>query len=176
MTVANTPLVTSDDMKNNVIRVYYISKKVTGPDGSEIDNNKVGYTMEYFYNGVKDNTRTELVVAAKGDIVNDVNARVTANTKDGFKLLQVVNMPLTVSENMKNNVIKVYYINSEIEDPNRPGTMIPNTNVGYSIEYFYNGVKDNARTDVVEAAKGSIITNDTVANTVAENRLDGYTM
>ena len=176
LTVANTPLVTSDDMKNNVIRVYYISKKVTGPDGSEIDNNKLGYTMEYFYNGVKDNTRTELVVAAKGDIVNDVNARVTANTKDGFKLLQVVNMPLTVSENMKNNVIKVYYINSEIEDPNRPGTMIPNTNVGYSIEYFYNGVKDNARTDVVEAAKGSIITNDTVANTVAENRLDGYTL
>ena len=178
LTVANTPLVTSDDMKNNVIRVYYISKKTTGPNGEIIDNNKLGYTIEYFYNEVKDNTRTELVVAAKGDVIAEgaVSDKANANMKAGYQLLTIVNVPLTIGDNMKNNVIKVFYINSETENPNRPGTMIPNPNVGYTIEYFYDSVKNNARTEAIESDVGIVITEDLIADKLSSNTLDGYTL
>jgi len=88
-------------MEGNIIRVYYI-KKTVGPGGEDIDKDKTAYTIEYYYEGVRDNDRTLLVNVNKGQVItdSDIAANITANTKEGYKLLMTTNTPLTVTEDV----------------------------------------------------------------------------
>ena len=74
------------------IEVYYVKTKYP-------------YTVEYFYNGIKDNTATETGEAHKDDIIEEYENKV----KEGYEFEEVEGIPLTISDT-EENVIKVYYL------------------------------------------------------------------
>ncbi len=64
------------------------------------------YTVEYYYNGEKDETVTETATAEYGTQITEYPQKI----KDGYKFEKEENKPLTITENEANNVIKSYYI------------------------------------------------------------------
>ena len=63
------------------------------------------YTVEYYYNNVKDDTKTETGSAEYQSIIENY----TDKKLDGYEFDKTENLPLTISENPLNNTIKVYY-------------------------------------------------------------------
>ena len=96
------------------------------------------YTVEYYYDDVKDSAKTDVINAT---YLDEISAYTDKNIT-GYKLDKVEGMPLTVSEVEANNVIKVYY---------------EKDNFGYSIEYYYDNVKDSAKTETAEATYQDVI-------------------
>ena len=86
------PLVISELSGTNVIRVYYVK-------------DTFNYTVEYYYDEVKDEEKTDNLSATYGEEITTY----TEKLKDGYKFDKVENLPLIVTENLENNVIKVYY-------------------------------------------------------------------
>lgn len=76
-----------------IIKVYYIKTKYP-------------YKVEYYYNNIKDELLTEIGECYKDDVIeNYVN-----KPKEGYEFEEIQNMPLTITENVETNVIKVYYL------------------------------------------------------------------
>lgn len=69
---------------------------------------EVSYTVEYYYDGVKDDTKTELHSAESGTQIDSYAEKQI----DGYKFDRVENCPLTLQEN-DSNVISVYYVKDE---------------------------------------------------------------
>ena len=72
-----------------------------------------GYTVEYYYNGVKDDSKTESKTAKFETVVSTYADK----NLEGYILYNTENLPLTVSEVAGNNVIKVYYEKDTMSDP-----------------------------------------------------------
>ena len=81
------PLVISEYPVANVIKVYY----------------KFGYTVNYYYEGVLDKTKTEHIAASVGDIIETYPDK----TIYGYEFAKTENLPLTIAK--EDNVINVYY-------------------------------------------------------------------
>ena len=64
------------------------------------------YKVEYYYNDVKDDTKTETTKVEFETVIENYTGKPVA----GYQFDRVENLPLTVSSNPENNVIKVYYI------------------------------------------------------------------
>lgn len=71
---------------------------------------EVSYTVEYHYDGVKDDTKTELHSAEAGTEIDGYAEKLI----DGYKFDRVENCPLTLQEN-SNNVINVYYVKDDAQ-------------------------------------------------------------
>ena len=71
---------------------------------------EVSYTVEYYYDGVKDDTKTELHSAESGTQIDSYAEKQI----DGYKFDRVENCPLTLQEN-SNNVINVYYVKDDAQ-------------------------------------------------------------
>ena len=71
---------------------------------------EVSYTVEYYYDGVKDDTKTELHSAEAGTEIDGYAEKLI----DGYKFDRVENCPLTLQEN-SNNVINVYYVKDDAQ-------------------------------------------------------------
>ena len=190
----NLPLTVTENPDSNVIKVYYVK-------------DVFGYTVEYYYDGNIDNTKTETIESTYGDVIGTY----TDKNITGYKLEKTENLPLTVSENVENNVIKVYYVKdtfkytveyyyddkineenteeytatfqdeiTEYEDKNITGyklektenlpltiTENPDNNVikvyyvkdqfSYTVEYYYDNVKDEALTENYTATYQDVI-------------------
>ena len=65
-----------------------------------------GYTVEYYYDGVKDEDAT--VIGERQMCGTKINTY-TQKPKDGYELDRVENFPLTIQADESKNVIKVYY-------------------------------------------------------------------
>ena len=126
------PLTISENSANNVIKVYYIKDSFT-------------YSVEYYYDNVKDNTKTETGTAEYQSTIENY----TDKNKTGYKFDKTEGLPLTISENPANNVIKVYYIKDSF---------------GYTVEYYYDNVKDDTKTETGTAEYQSIVRNYTDKN------------
>ena len=63
------------------------------------------YTVEYYYDGIKDESATETNSGKYLEEINDY----TKKLKDGYELQKTENLPLTITGNSNTNVIKVYY-------------------------------------------------------------------
>ena len=107
------------------------------------------YTVEYYYDGEKDTTKTDTIEATYQDVINTY----TDKNITGYKLEKAENLPLTVSEVEANNVIKVYYVKD---------------NFNYTVEYYYDGEKDTTKTDTIEATYQDVI------NTYTDKNITGY--
>ena len=134
--VENTPLTITEVVENNIIKVYYIK-------------DKFNYTVEYYYDGQKDEAKTATIDATYQDIITEYEDKVIA----GYKLEKTENIPLTVQEYAGLNIIKVYYIKDKFN---------------YTVNYYYDGEKDESATSTYTATYKDII------NTYEDKIKDGY--
>ncbi|MDO5340483.1 MAG: hypothetical protein Q4E78_10300, partial [Eubacteriales bacterium] len=89
--------------------------------------NTYGYSVEYYYDGIKDESATENKTSQFNTKVNTYDPK----EKTGYKLQKEENFPLTITTDSKQNVIKVYYIKDE--DQKR--------DITYKVKYFKDGVE-----------------------------------
>jgi len=150
----NKPLNVGLDANNNVIKVYY-------------EKDKYNYSVEYYYDGVIDSSKTDVYTGTYLDTINSYTDKVIT----GYKLDKTENVPLTISEVESNNVIKVYYIKDEFN---------------YTVNYYYDGILDEDKTenytgtylDVVETYTDKVITgykfykHENLPLTITENEED----
>ncbi len=119
----NLPLTISEKREENIIKVYYVK-------------DQFNYTVEYYYDNVKDESKTETAKVTYQDVIEDyIDKNIV-----GYKLDKTENLPLTVSENEPNNVIKIYYI---VDDGNTK-------ELSYKVEYYKEGTKVDADTQIVK--------------------------
>ena len=122
---ADTTGVIPDTIGNDgVIRVYYIS-------------NYYNYTVEYYYDDVIDNAKTDTFPAKYNTQVN----RYDDKNIEGYKLERATT-PITITTDASKNVIRVYYVKDWFK---------------YTINYYYDGVIDTSATVVDKAAFGTTI-------------------
>ena len=124
--VEGLPLTITEVAENNVIKVYYVK-------------DKFNYTIEYYYDGVQDESKT---VTSEATYQQEITEYEDKNIV-GYKLEKVEGMPLAVTEIVENNVIKVYYVKDKFN---------------YTVEYYYNGEKDESKTITAEATYQDKIT------------------
>ena len=118
------------------IKVYYVK-------------DSFGYTIEYYYDGSIDSTKT---VTGTAEYQSQITTYTDKNIT-GYKLDHTEGLPLTIGANASNNVIKVYYIKDTF---------------GYRVEYYYGGSIDSAKTENLSAEYGSTI------NTYPDKNITGY--
>ena len=111
----NVPLTITANPEENVMKIYYVK-------------NEFNYTVEYYYDGVIDSDKTDIINATYQDEITEYTDKVIT----GYKLDKTEGNPLTVTENEETNVIKVYYVKD---------------NFGYSIEYYYDGIINSETPD-----------------------------
>lgn len=143
---------------NNTIKVYYKDKPVVTPpeEDKPIDKpvvedpkpEKLFYTVEYYYDGELDDSKTDSFNVVEGTLVKTYKDKRIEN----FELDKVENKPLTVKKGA-DNTIRVYYKTIRIV---------------YSIEYYYDRVIDSSLTETYEADKDSLI------STYTNNIKEGY--
>ncbi|MDO5444998.1 MAG: Ig-like domain-containing protein, partial [Eubacteriales bacterium] len=80
-----------------------------------------GYTVEYYYDGKLDESKTESDTAEYGSQIDSYEDK----NITGYKLDKVENKPLTITEVAANNVMKVYYT--------------PRTDLSYTVKYLDQG-------------------------------------
>lgn len=115
------------------------------------DYNDYEYSVEYYYENKetrkfdKDDDATEHGVVKYGEVIDTY----TTKLKDGYALDRTENLPLTITEIVEDNVIKIYYRLAEYN---------------YTVEYYYENkdsheyVKDNDATEKISAEFNDIIT------------------
>ena len=109
--------------EENVINLYY-------------EKGTFRYTVEYYFQNVKDNSLTETINAKYLDEISTYEDKV----KTGYKFDRVEGITLTIGVNEAANLIKVYYV---IDDSQRK-------DISYTVEYYKEGRKVDADTQVVE--------------------------
>ena len=116
-----------DTIENGgVIEVYYVKGEFE-------------YTIEYYYNGKIDKSKTE---SSKAEFESVIETYEDKNIT-GYVLSKVENLPLTISENENKNVIRVYYVKGTYK---------------YTVNYYYDNVLDKDSTDIFEAKFEDVIT------------------
>ena len=123
----NVPLEISHDESKNVIKVYYVK-------------DSFDYSVEYYYDGVIDNSKTVTGTANFKDVIEAYTDKVI----DGYKLDETnpVNVPLEISHDESKNVIKVYYVKDSF---------------GYTVNHIYEGDDSLNYSDSGSALFGSEI-------------------
>ena len=107
---------------SNVLNLYYTP-------------NNYNYTVEYYYNNVRDDSKTDTLSAAFNSTIETVEDKVT----EGYRHDRTETLPFTITSNPDNNIIRVYYVT---DDGNTK-------NLKYTVEYYKNGIKQTADTQVV---------------------------
>ena len=97
--------------------------------------NHYDYTVEYYYNEIKDNEKTETLSAEFESIVEEY----TEKPKVGYKFSKIENVPLKITTNPANNIIKVYYVTDDSQVKN----------LSYTVEYYKEGIKVDEDTQTV---------------------------
>ena len=109
-----------------VIKVYYVKDMFE-------------YTINYYYNGKIDNSKTESSNAKYETVISTYPDK----KEVGYKLEKTENLPLTVSEDKTINVINVYYVTDENQTKE----------LSYTVEYYKDGKKVANDTQVVKETK-----------------------
>ena len=121
---------------------------------------EVNYTIEYYFDGSIDNSKTK---TNSGEINSDITF-VMPEFYDDYTEIYSANFPLTLTEDPTQNVIKIYYVSN---------TLLDNTKTGFAIEYYYNGEKDNTKTEVYYGNIGDTIRlNTTVGGSTIQQRVN----
>lgn len=92
----NTQNITIKVEENEII--FYYAKR-----------DDLSYKVEYYYDGIKDDSKTETYVGTFKQEISEYEEKLT----EKYKLDRTENLPLTISAEEENNVIKVYYVRKE---------------------------------------------------------------
>ena len=117
-----------------VIKVYYVKDMFE-------------YTINYYYNGKIDNSKTESSKAKYETVISTYPDK----KEVGYKLEKTENLPLTVTEDKTKNVINVYYVIDENQTKE----------LSYTVEYYKDGKKVENDTQVVKQTK-QVLESDTL--------------
>lgn len=133
-----------------VIKVYYVKDMFE-------------YTINYYYNGKIDNSKTESSKAKYETVISTYPDK----KEVGYKLEKTENLPLTVTEDKTKNVINVYYVIDENQTKE----------LSYTVEYYKNGkkVENDTQVEVVTVhvlEPNTLQVNQDKINT--ENKYVGY--
>ena len=107
------------------------------------------YTVNYFYDGVKDESKTDHLTATYGEQIKDYTDKV----KPGYAFEKDEHVPLTITSDPSKNVINVYYKKADFS---------------YTVEYYYDNVKDENATESYTAKYQDVI------KTYEDKLKDGY--
>ena len=133
-----------------VIKVYYVKDMFE-------------YTINYYYNGKIDNSKTESSKAKYETVISTYPDK----KEVGYKLEKTENLPLTVTEDKTKNVINVYYVTDETQTKE----------LSYTVEYYKDGKKVANDTQVVKETK-QVLQSDTLTVKKGEinvtNKYVGY--
>ncbi len=104
-----------------------------------------GYTLRYFYDGQENTELREIVAATKGTIIEraDIDERIENNKIEGYALSDVQTLPLEISLSPSEHIIDIYYEKDTFN---------------YTINYYYDGVKNEEKTETYSAVFGSEVT------------------
>ena len=113
------------------------SKKI---DGYKITNtiNKYNYTVEYYYDGIKDDSKIETISSTYGATISTY----TDKNITGYKLEKEEGLGLEVDVDESKNVIKIYYIKDSFN---------------YTVRYFYDNVEDVSKRETIKATYKDVI-------------------
>ena len=114
----------------------------------------VGYTVEYYYDGIRIPSKTETGTAVFGDVIN----KYTEKPETGYKLDHTDNLPLTIGEDESANVIKVFYTKR--------------TDLSYKVNYLEKGTNNVLHAQKVQ---NGMTFGTTVAASDEAIEIDGYT-
>ena len=136
---------------------------------------KYEYSIEYYYEGMLDDTKTEQEMATYGEeIITYIDKNI-----DGYKLEKTENLPLIIGENLTTNVIKIYYIkldnltytvNYLEKDTNKvlsPVKTVPN-------QTFENVINSNDEIIDIDGYNYDSVDKDTLIITTGENIINIY--
>ncbi len=111
-------------------------------EGNTITNtiNKYNYKVEYYYDGKKDESKTETIKADYGTIIKTYQNKKT----NGYKLEKEEGLGLKVGTNEGKNIIKIYYVTETIKfsgtktwkDDNNSQKLRPDT---YKLKLYADG-------------------------------------
>ena len=79
------------------------------------------YTVEYYFDDVKDEDLTEIDIADFGEIITEYTDKV----KEGYRLKEEV-LPLQITEDIDTNIMKVYYVTDDSQTKE----------ISYKVEYY----------------------------------------
>ena len=96
------------------------------------------YTVNYFYDGVKDESKTDHLTATYGEQIKEYTDKV----KPGYAFEKDEYVPLTITSDPSKNVINVYY---------------EKVDFSYTVEYYYDNVKDENATESYTATYQDVI-------------------
>ena len=136
------------DLNNNIINFYYTKRT------------DLSYTVEYYFNGTKDNSLTEIV---NNQTFNDEITSYPDKIKAGYKLEKVETLPLTITTG--ENLIKVFYVTDDSQTKE----------LSYTVEYYKDGVladTETEKTTVQYLEPNTMSVDKTKINTT--NKYDGY--
>ena len=116
-------------------------KTITCDENPEVywEVDKYDYTIEYYYNNVKDADLTETGTLAKGKEFGVTDEKIKANTKYGYKFDKATPDKTSVISSKKENVIKVYYVADESQTKE----------ISYTVNYYKDGVLQTSDTEKV---------------------------
>ena len=134
--------------------------------------NEASYRIEYYFNGSIMPGQEENKSAQIGTVIDSYEPFYST---EEYSTIAILNLPLTISSNENNNVIKVYYeenTGSSNPNPNEPGNDPEENNpVTYKLEYFYDGTKDG--TDILTGNVGDFITSETIEEQIDAHKTRG---
>ena len=110
------------------------------------------YSIEYYYDGEKDETATEIGEQKYGDQITTYKDKI----KPGYKLEKVEGNPITIKEDESKNVMKIYYIKR--------------TDLSYIVNYYEEGTTTKVANSKTEEGR-------TYLETIIEQAIEveGYT-
>ena len=162
-------------VENNVINFYYERRT------------DIGYTVEYYYDGIIDSNLTKHYTGTFEDVIEDYEPE----EKNAYEFVRTENLPLTISAVEANNIIKVFYerIDATIEENSLTKTATDkiteeNGRVEYTLTYSaklenYIGnaeitIVDNLPYGVLEGTYGAVggIYNETDKTIIFTERIE----
>ena len=122
--------------------------------------NSYEYTVEYYYEGTKDESKTVTGQAEYGTTIKIYEAKI----KEGYKFEKTENLPLTITAQPSNNVIKVYYVTDQSKTKE----------LSYTVEYYKEGQKVEKDTQIVKETVQVLQPNTIQVNQEAINTTNKY--
>ena len=140
---SNLPCVIDNSIKD--IEIYYML------DIAE------GYTIDFYNNEILVKTEITNLNDSPYEIDDEIDLSdatlqqiIQNNTETGYRFSSLVPYPFTITENFVDNRLKIYYVS---------GNQIPSgEQIRYKVEYYFDGIRDNSKTEVVVGRIGDEIT------------------
>ena len=122
--------------------------------------NTYGYSVEYYYDGVKDESATLNKSAQFNTKVNSYDP----GEKTGYKFEKTENLPLTITTDASKNIIKVYYVKDASQTKN----------ITYTVKYFKDGAEVTADKQTVTKTVWVNAPSELTVDKTAINTMDKY--